>query len=88
MITLTENEQAGLRKMQEKLGVIFTNTGKLFLQKSILEEELSKIDKALGEQKAELNSALREQEQLHNGLLEKYGEGMIDPIAGTFEPEN
>jgi uncharacterized membrane-anchored protein YhcB (DUF1043 family) len=88
MKKLTEQEHSGVLGLQEKIVTLFTEVGKLYLQKSVLQKELNIIEKQLESKQDEFNKVVSEQSELYKGLLEKYGEGEFDPETGVFKPEN
>lgn len=88
MKKLTEQEHSGVLGLQEKIVTLFTEVGRLYLQKSVLQKELTGIEKQLESKQDEFNKVVSEQSELYKGLLEKYGEGEFDPDTGVFKPEN
>lgn len=88
MKKLTEQEHSQVISLQEKIVTLFTEVGKLYLQKSVLQKELNTIENLLNGKQNEFNDVVTEQSELYKGLLEKYGEGEFDPETGIFKPEN
>ena len=88
MKKLTEQEHSNVLGLQDKIVILFTDVGKLYLQKSVLQKELKNIETQLESKQDEFNKVVTEQSELYKGLLEKYGEGEFDPDTGVFKPEN
>lgn len=88
MKKLTEQEHSNVLGLQDKIVTLFTDVGKLYLQKSVLQKELKNIETQLENKQDEFNKVVTEQSELYKGLLEKYGEGEFDPDTGVFKPEN
>jgi len=88
MKKLTEQEHSSVLGLQDKIVTLFTDVGKLYLQKSVLQKELKNIETQLENKQDEFNKVVTEQSELYKGLLEKYGEGEFDPETGVFKPEN
>jgi uncharacterized membrane-anchored protein YhcB (DUF1043 family) len=88
MKKLTEQEHSSVLGLQDKIVTLFTDVGKLYLQKSVLQKELKNIETQLENKQDEFNKVVTEQSELYKGLLEKYGEGEFDPDTGVFKPEN
>lgn len=88
MKKLTEEEHSKVLAVQQSAIKIFAEIGQLYLQKSVLLKELTKIESDLEAKENEFNNISKEQSELYNQLLEKYGEGQFDPETGEFKPEN
>jgi hypothetical protein len=88
MKKLTDEEHARVLAFQQKVVDLFSDVGRLYMQKSVLSKELKNIESALDGKQDEFTKVLAEQSELYKGLLDKYGEGEFDPETGIFKPEN
>lgn len=86
VIQLTKEEFDGLNKLKEDIQRNIFELGELYLEKM----ELDELYKSMSEKETSLREnvskfKIRETE-LMNKILEKYGEGSLNPSNGTFIP--
>jgi hypothetical protein len=85
-IQLTQEEFSDLNKLKEDIQRNIFELGELYLEKM----ELDGLFKSLSEKEIKLREnvgtfKIRETE-LMNKILEKYGEGSLNPVNGSFIP--
>jgi hypothetical protein len=85
MRKLTQEEHSSVLSIQQTVVTLFTEVGQLYLKKSVLQSELDVIEGELKSKQNEFNKVGKEQSELYNKLLEKYGEGEFDPETGEFK---
>lgn len=82
-IKFTEEETNSINELRQEVGSIFTRLGQLSITRARQTQELDNAQSQLIEAHQAL--AVKEQE-LFQGLNEKYGDGNYDPKTGTFIP--
>ena len=81
---LTDGELAEVRLIQEKFQQKIFQLGQLYLQKLQVESAAKAVTDNEVKLKDEWVSIQKMENELIDKLGKKYGDGSIDPVAGTF----
>jgi hypothetical protein len=76
-----------INDLRSKLSLVVAETGRMTLQKNILQEDVKILEKKIVEESVKFQTLLEEEEKLVKRLSEKYGTGSIDFETGEFTPE-
>lgn len=82
-IKFTEEEVSQINELRQKVSNIFTQLGQLSIEKDRRIQEIENVENQLKTQHQELQKT---EQDLFNGLNEKYGDGNYDPATNTFTP--
>jgi uncharacterized protein YecA (UPF0149 family) len=83
-IKFTQEEINEINQLRFEVGSVFTELGRLHIEKKRKLQEIEEIENTLLQQYGEL---VTKEETLFNGLTEKYGDGDYDPNTGIFTPK-
>ena len=86
-VKLADNELAEVRLIQEKSQQKIYQLGVLYLQKMQAEVNLKSVSEQETKLREEWSNILKMENESIDKLVKKYGEGSIDPVAGTFIPD-
>jgi len=82
-IKFTEEEVNSINQLRQDVASVFTQLGQVAIEKKRRITEIEGVESQL----LQKHSDLQQQEQeLFNGLNEKYGDGNYDPTTGEFTP--
>jgi hypothetical protein len=84
-IKFTEEEMSSINQLKTDVELVFLQLGQLSLERKRRNDELDVIETELFEKHKEL---VKTEQELFQGLNEKYGDGNYDPITGIFTPIN
>lgn len=82
-IKFTEEEMTSINQLKTDVELVFLQMGQLSLERKRRNDELDVIETELFEKHKEL---VKTEQELFQGLNEKYGDGNYDPSTNTFTP--
>ena len=82
-IKFTDEEIQSINELRQEVGVTFTQLGQLSIQKARTIEQIEEQETSLIQRHQTL---VAKEQELFQGLNEKYGDGNFDPQTGEFTP--
>ena len=83
-IKFTEEEVSQINQLRTDVAGVFTQLGQVQIEKQRRLSEIDNMEKELIEKHSNL---VKLEQDIFNGLNEKYGDGNYDPNTNTFIPQ-
>tara|TARA_B100000902_G_C27288279_1_gene905640 strand:- start:100 stop:402 length:303 start_codon:yes stop_codon:yes gene_type:complete len=83
-IKFTEEEVSQINQLRTDVAGVFTKLGQVQIEKQRRLSEIDNMEKELIEKHSNL---VKLEQDIFNGLNEKYGDGNYDPNTNTFIPQ-
>lgn len=85
---LTDEELSSVKSLREQMIEVISTVGQLKLTYDLLEEDLNIAKERLAEQSKRYRELLKQEKELVDSFMSKYGIGSLDIETGVFTPEN
>ena len=82
-VKFTQEEMDSIQEIRTEASQIFFNLGQLHIERRNVNEELNVREEQIEQRHDALVS---KEKELYQKLNTKYGEGTLDPVSGTFIP--
>lgn len=86
-IKISDEEVSAIRTLQSKFQEIRSQFGTLYLEKLSVDSAIKAITEREGQLQDEWKSLQKQENDLIEAVLKKYGEGSLDVKEGVFIPE-
>jgi hypothetical protein len=87
MSKITDEDLKEISDLRTKINEVIGESGQLFLQIKLLEEDVKSLKDTLEQQTAQFKKFIVDEQNLVKRLSEKYGVGSINFETGEFTPE-
>jgi len=85
---LTDEELSSVKGLREQMIEVISTVGQLKLTYDLLEEDVNIAKERLAEQSKRYKELLKQEKELVDSFMSKYGIGSLDIETGVFTPEN
>lgn len=82
-IKFTQEEINSINELKQEVANVFTQLGQVAIERKRRIDEIEGIETQLIQKHSELQ---QKEQELFQGLNEKYGDGNFDPATGEFTP--
>jgi hypothetical protein len=84
---ISDEDLKEISGIRTKINEVIGESGQLFLQTTLLEEDVKRLRYMLDEQTTQFKKLVDDEQNLVKRLSEKYGVGSINFETGEFTPE-
>jgi len=82
-LKFTEEELNSIQNIRTQASQVFFTLGQLHIERRNVNDELDKREEQIEESH---DALVAKEKELYKSLNSKYGEGTLDPVSGTFIP--